>query len=160
MLLVIGQINLYVCYQMMKKKIEIISLSLLLFVSTTGIPMYYHYCQMMEQTSMNSCDVCSVELNEEQSSCCSENSIEGKTIISSENSDCCQINFIYLNVDDQFLLIKTELANRTSNFEVIINFLTDNILTEHFTKRFFFKDLSPPTFNKPDIYLSNHSFLI
>lgn len=145
---------------MMKKKIEIISLSLLLFVSTTGIPMYYHYCQMMEQTSMNSCDVCSVELNEEQSSCCSENSIEGKTIISSDNSDCCQINFIYLNVDDQFLLNKSEINFQLEKI-IELPHLNEQFVNKYFSlESKFNSDSSPPFLINSDLHITNSVLLI
>ncbi|WP_148267610.1 hypothetical protein [Ignavibacterium album] len=144
----------------MKKKIEIISLSLILFVATTGIPMYYHYCQMIEQTSMNGCLVCNIETNEEQSSCCSENTFDQRNKISSSTSDCCQVNFVYLNVDDQFLLNKTEIQVQlvkiidlpALNEEVSNNLVSSN--------KSFNSDPSPPFLIDPELYLTNSVLLI
>ena len=70
---------------MMKKRISILTLILLFLVSTTGMPVTYHLCLMMQEKSLNECDVCKEEIEKIANSCCAEETMENPLTISSEN---------------------------------------------------------------------------
>ncbi|GMU95915.1 MULTISPECIES: hypothetical protein [Ignavibacterium] len=148
----------------MIKKIKIIGLVSVILISMIGIPSVKHFCDMMDISFSAECESsCNFELKPEAVSdnCCStETDNTTRIAFVSHDEDCCSVEFILNKIDDQFVVNKTELSGRTSNIEVVINQSAENILSEHTATKFLFRDLSPPTINKPDIYLSNHSFLI
>ena len=95
---------------MMKKRILISILSLLFLVSTTGLPVTYHLCEMMQEKMLAECEVCMIEMQEVESSCCNEEINEELITISSENPICCQDEFVYNKVEDEFIYGKSELT--------------------------------------------------
>ena len=102
---------------MMTKRIFIISLAILFLVSTTGLPVYYHYCEMMQKKSLNECEVCAEE-KEEVSSCCSNEVSENTLRFSSDRPVCCQEEFLYNKVEDEFVNNKTDV-NFFSSSEIL-----------------------------------------
>jgi hypothetical protein len=99
---------------MTKKKIYILTLAFFFLVSTTGLPMYYHYCEMMQKKSLNECDSCLNE-NDEMFSCCSKEIANNIIKITTENPICCQEEFVYNKVDDEFVNNKTDVNFFTSS---------------------------------------------
>lgn len=148
----------------MLKKIKIIGLVSVILISMIGIPSMKHFCDMMDISFSAECESsCNFDLKPELASysCCStETDNSARIAFVSQDGNCCSDEFILNKIDDQFLINKNELSNRTSNFEILINISVDKILTEHKITKYFFRDLSPPTINIQDIYLSNHSLLI
>ncbi len=134
---------------MMKKKISILSLVILFLVSTTGLPIWSHYCEMMGQKSSNECEMCSIEIEKIESDCCSEENQFVKMQISSENSTCCIDTFDYKRIEDNYsqpislrLIFSSEIVATT--VDVVVNpknvksqsFIdTDNLPTPKFGKR-------------------------
>ena len=96
--------------QMMKKRILISILSLLFLVSTTGLPVTYHLCEMMQEKTLTECEVCMIEMQKVETSCCDEEKVEEPITISSENPICCQDEFVYNKVEDEFIYGKSELT--------------------------------------------------
>ena len=145
---------------MMKKRISISILTLLFLVSTTGLPVSYHLCKMMEQRSLNECEVCKAKIEKIEPSCCSEEISQHSVLIKSQNPVCCQDEFVYNKIEDEFLNTKTEAKNFVTIDHLIItneypadfahNLLTQKYLTSS----------SPPTILTNDIYLNNSVFLI
>lgn len=87
---------------MMKKRITISVLTLLFLVSTTGLPIYSHYCEMMGKRSSNECEMCKAEIEKTEPSCCSENNIGDALQLKAENSRCCVDEFDYKKIEDNF----------------------------------------------------------
>ncbi|MGB5531277.1 MAG: hypothetical protein WBQ32_15020 [Ignavibacteriaceae bacterium] len=86
---------------MMQKKISILTLTSLFLVSTTGLPFFYHYCEMIGKKSLSECSDC-VEEKEETFSCCSIEEPDFETQLKAENSSCCIDEFDYKKIEDNF----------------------------------------------------------
>ncbi|MFI5237686.1 MAG: hypothetical protein ACHQLA_07110 [Ignavibacteriales bacterium] len=86
---------------MMKKNISIWTLLVLFLVSTTGLPVFSHYCGMMNERSITECGDCGSE-KKEMVSCCSEEQSQNKLILSSEKPICCVEEFDYKKIEDDF----------------------------------------------------------
>ena len=86
---------------MMTKRISIFTLALLFLVSTTGLPVFYHYCEMMGKKTMSGCEMCETEVIEVvESSCCSE--IEPNNQVKLMDASCCIDEFDYKKIEDDF----------------------------------------------------------
>jgi hypothetical protein len=131
---------------MMKKKILTISLTLLFLVSTTGLPIYSHYCEMMGKRSSNECEMCKAEIDKVESACCSDEVQNNKLEISSENSTCCVDEFDYKKIEDNFS--QTSNSNLISNNVITaeINFTTFNSSEGKQYSQKSNYDLPPPKF--------------
>jgi hypothetical protein len=84
---------------MMKKKISILTLSLLFLVSTTGMPIWSHYCEMIGKKSFTECEACVVEI---ETSCCSDELLNDQLKFTTNNSKCCIDEFDYKKIEDDF----------------------------------------------------------
>ena len=93
---------------MMKKRIIILTLTFFFLVSTTGLPVTYHLCEMMKEKTLTECEVCMIETQMVETSCCSEQINEELITISSVNPICCQDEFVYNKIEDEFILSKTK----------------------------------------------------
>lgn len=145
---------------MMKKKITILTLIILFLVSTTGLPIWSHYCEMMETKTLTDCEVCMIEMQKVETSCCSEEMNEEVMTISSENPICCQDEFVYNKVEDEFLFNKSEI-NFFLSFENCLQpvfILTPSIEIQ--TEESFYCDSSPPFLINPEIHITNSILLI
>ena len=86
---------------MMKKRIFILTLTFLFLVSTTGLPIYSHYCEMMGKKSMTECKMCETEVVEVvETSWCSE--IDPEYQLKFSDAHCCIDNFDYKKIEDNF----------------------------------------------------------
>ncbi len=85
----------------MKKRISISILNFLFLVSTTGLPIWSHYCEMMGKKSLSECEMCKTE-EVEIVSCCSEKTSDNELQFTSENSNCCVDEFDYKKIEDNF----------------------------------------------------------
>ncbi len=89
---------------MMKKRISISVLTLLFLVSTTGMPIWSHYCEMMGKKSISECEMCKAEIEKIEPSCCSEEVSDNNLKLSAEKSNCCIQVFDYKKIEDDFSL--------------------------------------------------------
>jgi hypothetical protein len=87
---------------MRKKRILIIGLVLLFLVSTNGMPITYHLCEMMGEKALSECEVCVVEKQKVETSCCVEESSDLFSQISASESTCCFDSFTYEKIEDDF----------------------------------------------------------
>jgi hypothetical protein len=92
---------------MMKKRIAILSLCLLFLVSTTGLPVTYHLCEMMQEKSLNECEICVVEVQITETTCCNEEISSLLLQISTTESKCCVESFTYNKIEDNFSYTST-----------------------------------------------------
>ena len=145
---------------MMKKRISISILTVLFLVSTTGMPIWSHYCEMMQKRSISECETCKVELEKIKPSCCTEEIPENKLQVSAENSVCCQTGFAYNKVEDDFITNKQDV----NFFSLSENLFQPIILIspsfDFSIQESFFCDSSPPFLINPELYISNSILLI
>ena len=144
---------------MTKKKIFILTITFLFLVSTTGFPMYYHYCEMMQKKSLNECDVC-INENDEMFSCCSEEIANNIIKITTEKPICCQEEFVYNKVDDEFVNIKTDVNYFTSSEILLQPIVLIPHPLEFSLEVSFYCDASPPFLINSELYISNSVLLI
>ena len=145
---------------MMKKRIAILGLTLLFLVSTTGLPVTYHLCKMMEQKSLSECETCKAEIEIIVSTCCTEETVQYPITISPKNPVCCRDEFVYNKVSDDFIYNKSEINLYSSSNNLsqpIISFLPKANFSN--VTSFYF-DSSPPFLINSELHISNSVFLI
>jgi len=140
---------------MMKKRISILTLALLFFVSTTGLPLIVHHCEMMESVSLEGCEMHKIKIP--KTSCCEEEN-DSDTYFSKAYDQCCLVKIVDSSVKDNFIVFKNDLSKETQlpiiSTTNICNFISLNSSKEFYT------DTSPPLLSNNHIYLTNSTFLI
>jgi len=132
---------------MMKKKISILILTILFVVSTTGMPIWSHYCEMMGKKSLSECQACAEE-KEETFSCCSMEESDFEIQLKAKESNCCIDEFDYKKIEDNFF------QSITSNLIPMTSVITElHLSTLDFQKENKFEqqtnyNLPPPKFGK------------
>lgn len=132
---------------MMKKRISILILTILFVVSTTGIPIWSHYCEMIGKKSLSECQACAEE-NEETFSCCSMEEPDYDIQMKAENSSCCVDEFDYKKIEDDFFpTISTNTISVTTVISELqltsLDFQSENKFSEQTNY-----NLPPPKFGK------------
>jgi len=145
---------------MMKKKIFILTLTTLFLVSTTGLPVSYHLCQMMEQKSISECEVCKYEMNKIVMSCCTEETDEYPVKIISENPVCCQTQFVYNKVEDEFLYNKTDVNFFSTSYNPFQLLVLIAPIIDFSSSESFYCDSSPPFLINSELHITNSVLLI
>jgi hypothetical protein len=80
-------------------------------VSNTGLPLSLHLCQMMNEVSIDGCEMCNIE--KEKKSCCSDNTAAEK--ISSGKSSCCETIIAAEPLKDRYVSSKEVTDSKVSN---------------------------------------------
>jgi hypothetical protein len=133
---------------MMKKRISISILTLLFLVSTTGMPIWSHYCEMMGEKSLSKCEMCKAEIEKIEPSCCSEEFSDNDLKFSSEKSDCCVDEFDYKKIEDNFFqTITSNLIPITSVISALHLSSIDSQSENKFSEQTSY-NLPPPKFGK------------
>ncbi len=149
---------IYVQTKIMNKKLVILFI-FTFFLSTTGVPISLHYCQMQGSLSLSDCGMCSSAEVEEEPSCCETEDSYPIQLKSDIQNNCCELKVIDSSVKENFLLIKQEIrTDKTDLFFTIFNnetFQKLNVVSAYSS----FCDSSPPLI-RTDIYLQNSVFLI
>ena len=132
---------------MMKKKISILTLTILFVVSTTGMPIWSHYCEMMGKKSLTECQACAEE-KEETFSCCSMEESDFEIQLKAKESNCCIDEFDYKKIEDNFFQsITSNLIPITSVFTELhlstLDFQNENKFSQQTNY-----NLPPPKFGK------------
>lgn len=142
----------------MKNKF-IILLTLIFFLSTTGLPISLHYCQMQGSASLSDCEMCAPEETEEASSCCEKEDDYPVQIAAKNLDECCVTQIIESSVKDNFLLNKSEVKSELKNFSIPLN--SNNVFySNKFDKaQLSYSDSSPPLL-KSELYILNSILLI
>ncbi len=143
---------------MMKRKISILTLTFLFFAATTGLPVTVHFCKMMESASLEACEMHEVKV--EKSSCCESEAPEYPVKLTSEIPACCQSEFIYNKVKDDFLFNKTNENLKVSSENLVYIVVVIPEMLNVNIKNSLNNDSSPPFLINPDIYISNSVLLI
>lgn len=143
----------------MKKNLIYILLTAFI-ISIIGVPITLHYCDMMKQASVASCNVCKFENDNLNSICCNDYQIfQGEKILNAD-SNCCSDKYYVNKIQDDYLSntfeTKSILLSEILNHPVLI--LSNNYnfnLTETFNR-----DNSPPFAEETNIYILNSNFRI
>jgi hypothetical protein len=144
----------------MNKKILILSLTIVFLVSTTGLPITYHLCKMMEAKSLSKCEMCKIDMEKQEYSCCSNDEENNSVLIKSQKSSCCQNEFVYNKVEDEFVNTKTDV-NFYSSSEILFQPIVLISNTFDFSlEESFYCDSSPPFLINPEIFITNSILLI
>jgi hypothetical protein len=144
----------------MKKRIFILTLTFVFLVSTTGLPVSYHLCKMMEQKSLSECEICKAEMKKSEMSCCTEEMDINEVKLISENPICCQIQFVYNKVEDEFVSNKTEINFYSSDEILIQPIVLIPHAIEFALEESFNCDSSPPFLINPELHITNSVLLI
>lgn len=145
---------------MMIRKTQILSLIILFFIATTGMPAFFHYCEMMQQTSLSECNICKAEMEKIKPSCCAEENTEYPITISFDNPVCCQDEFVLNKVEDEFIINKADVnsVSSTENFLQQITLIPPSI--DFSLQESLYCDSSPPFLINPEIHITNSVLLI
>lgn len=135
----------------MFKKVSILTLLLLFFVSTTGLPLTIHFCNMTDKVISDSCPMQKSEMQMENMhpACSSEKPSDDN--VSMEKQDCCKTETIIAGVKDSFISDKTEIQkNLVTGFNPVSEF-TDIFIPQTISV-YSFIDTSPPILADNHLY--------
>lgn len=142
------------------KRVIILAVLSLFLLSTSGLPVTYHLCRMMEEKPVSECEVCKTEMNKIVMPCCAEETPDYAVTVSSEYLVCCQTEFVYNKLEDQFLANKSEVT-----YFSLFSYLYHTIAyidsrSDIPASDSFLADASPPFLINPELHIVNSVFLI
>ncbi len=140
----------------MKKKIFVFGFIGLFAISTIGLPLTIHFCEMMNKSSIVECAICAEEID--TPSCCE---VESDVLrFSSLAPNCCQEDFTFNKIEDDFINSKSEIKfiiDCSFHFDANLYLSFSNNLSN---EKYLNSDLPPPGAELKPIYLLNSTFLI
>lgn len=142
---------------MILKRILILTLTLLFVVSTTGLPVTINLCKMANEVNT---DECMMHHKPVKSHCCGMKTSATGLIVSSVVPDCCETEFIYNKVEDEFVTNKTDV-NFFSSSQIL--FQSVNVIPSAIDFSFnesYYCDSSPPFLINSDLNITNSILLI
>jgi hypothetical protein len=104
--------------------------------------------------------MCKVETELVEPSCCAEETMDYRTTISLKNPVCCQSEFVYNRIEDEFIYNKFELnsfASSEISFQTVILIPSSIDLAPSVS---FYCDSSPPFLINFELNITNSVFLI
>lgn len=141
----------------MIRKIYILTLLSIFFISTTGLPLALHICSM---NGLSSAETCKMHKNaEEDHSCCNKEDESPLKITLNEYDGCCQVKMIDGNLTDQILTAGNDVISKTS-IKLILTGITDSYQSPDFPAQLTYNSNSSPPLSDNHIYLNNSVFLI
>jgi hypothetical protein len=143
----------------MFKKISILSLLLLFFVSTTGLPLTIHFCNMLNKEVSATCDMhmSSQQIGMMHEPCQDQNTNDN--IVSLKTMDCCKTETIIAGVKDSFITNKTETQKILISDLMPVSSISVIDLSLKIST-YSFIDTSPPPLTSNHIYIDNSILLI
>ena len=138
----------------MKRKIITYFLLSVFVLSTIGIPVSLHYCEMMNIVSLNACGMC----DKKTSTCCDEEN-QISNIKSLNDVSCCSNKLIAASSDEKYLSVSPEVQNTEVKSFIFIIPLKQYLIKE-LSYKTFISDNSPPASYSNSIYLDNSLLLI
>ncbi|MDY0083176.1 MAG: hypothetical protein RBR74_08350 [Ignavibacteriaceae bacterium] len=136
-------------------KIKIFSFLFLFVISTAGLPITINLCKM----TVSEREQCTMHQKPVTSSCCAEETSDSGPSISFDQSSCCQTEFVYKKVEDQYLVNKTNLdLSANENIFQAVEIVPS--LTKFSNNESFYNGSSPPFLIDPDLYITNSILLI
>jgi hypothetical protein len=143
--------------QFMKKKILISTLTLLFLVATTGLSTTISFCKLAGAQDK---DNCTMHHKLVSSGCCADETSESPRIVSFENPGCCEIEFVYNKIKDDFVFNKPNVNIFTSSENFLQPVTLTTIPTDFSSDELFYCDSSPPFLINPELHITNSVLLI
>lgn len=143
----------------MIKKVSILTLLLLFFISTTGLPLSIHFCQMENNNESQTCPTHNEMMKKIHQSCNQDQ--DKSSYFTSERGSCCKSGIADKPVTDNFLQADSQKHNPKLSFVVPAIFL--NLFADYNLRAGLFNhfsDSSPPSLINNHIYLDNSILLI
>lgn len=132
-----------------KDKLFILFIAFSFLVSTTGLPIWSHYCEMMGNRSSIECGMCETDLvSIEETSCCSETIPENQVKISDGKSECCIDEFDYKKIEDSYSQSFNTLIYSNQIIVGEVNVFDDGSEAENKNSNNSNNNLPPPKFGK------------
>jgi maltodextrin utilization protein YvdJ len=141
----------------MKQKIAKL-LIFIFFLSTVGIPISLHFCEMQKTSAISMCEVCTGDTKEKVNSCCEEEVGNSVQLKSNNSKQCCDTKIIDKSISDNFISVKLELKQEQSSAVVYITDLISKQL--RLSHQLIDETSSPPETKHNDLYLQNSILLI
>lgn len=146
---------------MIRKKIEIFSITAIILIATTGMPLSFHFCEMAGSKSFESCDICTKSLVEdEEISCCNSIHSNERSMAFVSDQSCCQTEVVLNKVNDEFLLNKNEVSYHKLSLIDIPIFVGEVNSLGKSNQIKFYCDSSPPFLIDPKLHITNSILLI
>ena len=143
----------------MFKKVSILTLLLLFFVSTTGLPLTIHFCNILNKEVKSACILHTPQKKTTEINCMCEKEESRTNITSIKEEECCTIKVVIAGVKDSFISNKTETQNQSVTIILPVT-VTSLPKTEQEISTYTFIDTSPPLQQDNSLYLSNSILLI
>jgi len=142
----------------MNKKL-IILLTVAFFLSTVGVPISWHFCNVTETASLSMCELCAADKMEKSMPCCENEENEFPVQIKSENTNqCCDTKIIDKSISDNFIPLKLELnPEKSSSVVYMTDLISRQLILNH---QIINRTASPPSAQHNDLYLQNSVLLI
>jgi len=141
---------------MNRKKYIIILFIAVFALSSTGLPLTVHYCEMMNSSSIEECEMCSVEV-EDVSSCCSIE-LPGVKLSDQKKGGCCETKIIGQPLQDDY--VQSSVKSSDSNDEVQL-IQTETINLFNYFKSFEVENTShSPPLIAQNLFIINSALLI
>ena len=137
----------------MKRKISILTLVLLFFASTTGLPITLHLCKMMEMEKMSDCTMCNSSKDEIQMPCCTGEMEKVSNVITDFNDPCCKLSIIDNKLSDKFFYSKHKSKEEFRLISILVK--NSNLNQNNFS----FSTSNKLINESPPGLLTNHLYL-
>jgi hypothetical protein len=141
----------------MIRKIYILTLLGIFFISTTGLPLSLHICSMNGLSSAETCKM--HKIAEEDHSCCNKEDESPLKITLNEYDGCCQLKMIERNLTDQLLTAANDIISKTS-IKIILTGITASYQSPVLSAHLYYNSNSSPPLSDNLIYLDNSVLLI
>lgn len=139
----------------MKRKVYILTLLGIFFISTTGLPMTVSICSMKDMQASGQCEMAMNEMDGK----CHDDKSTGDVNVTKDIPACCQIKIVDNNITDNFISSSNDIGTKTP---AKIIFISDiNIFTPEINlSNNDYTSGSPPLISDNHIYLTNSILLI
>ena len=139
------------------KRILILTLTLLFLVSTTGLPVTIHLCKMADSGDTSEC---MMHHKPVKSGCCSMEISTTELSVSSQIPPCCETEFVYNKVKDDFVTNKTDVNFFTSTQILFQSVSIIPTAIDLSMNESYYCDSSPPFLINSDLNITNSILLI
>jgi hypothetical protein len=151
--------NLFNLNSIMFKKVSILTLLFLFFISTTGLPFSVQFCNILKKEIKTECPLLTSGKVKNGMSCPFEKENAVDKSISFKDESCCSQEFFTVGVKDSFISNKTETQNQSDTIILpVLDYSSPKTELEIYTYSFI--DTSPPLLQSNTLYLSNSILLI
>lgn len=138
----------------MKRKILILTFTIIFSLSTTALPIAIHYCSMLEKASFEKCEMHNIS---NENSCCMEDN-DFELFYAKQIDECCSDYIVDESIKDEFVSSKVDLNEK---IQISIIIVLNNELTTSFKPELFIRlNSSPPPLFSSHIFLLNSVLLI